>query len=106
MTLNLHYPEGATPLDPNELDGLKPKHITTQRELDQLEQANISSGLRWLSRQRGHVLTDDFPIALHKRLFGDVWAWAGTYRKTGKNIGTDPRHLQVELLTLLSDAQF
>ena len=106
MTLNLHYPEGATPLDPNELDGLKPKHITTQRELDQLEQANISSGLRWLSRQRGQVLTDDFAIALHKRLFGDVWDWAGTFRKTGKNIGIDPRHIQVELHTLLHDAQY
>ena len=106
MTLNLRYPEGATPLDPNELDGLKPKHITTQGELDQLEQANISSGLRWLSRQRGQVLTDDFAIALHKRLFGDVWEWAGTFRKTGKNIGIDPRHIQVELRSLLHDSQY
>ena len=106
MTLNLHYPEGATPLDPNELDDLKPKHITTQGELDQLEQANISSGLLWLNRQRGKVLTDNFTIALHKRLFGEVWDWAGTFRKTGKNIGIDPRHIQVELRSLLHDSQY
>jgi Mn2+/Fe2+ NRAMP family transporter len=45
MIGNLKYPPGATPLDPNELNGLKHKHITTQGELDELEQANIQSGL-------------------------------------------------------------
>ena len=106
MILKLQYPEGATPLDPNELGGLKPKHVTAQGELDQLEQANISSGLRWLSRQRGQVLTDHFVISLHKHLFGDVWDWAGTFRKTGKNIGTDPRHIQVELRSLSNEAHY
>lgn len=106
MIEDLRYPEGATPLDPNELGGLKHKHITTQGELDQLEQANIESGLRWLGRQRAHVLTDGFAITLHKRLFGDVWDWAGTFRTTGKNIGIDPIHIPVELRTLMGDAQY
>ena len=106
MITDIQYPEGATPLDPNELGGLKHKHITTQGELDQLEQANIESGLRWLGRQRAHVLTDDFAITLHKRLFGDVWDWAGTFRKTGKNIGIDPIHIPVELRTLMGDAKY
>jgi len=106
MITDLKYPEGATPLDPNELGGLKLKHITTQGELDQLEQANIESGLRWLNRQRAHVLTDDFAITLHKRLFGDVWDWAGTFRKTGKTIGIDAIHIPVELRTLMGDAKY
>ena len=106
MIPDLQYPEGATPLDPNEIGGLKHKHITTQGELDQLEQANIESGLRWLGRQRAHVLSDDFAITLHKRLFGDVWDWAGTFRKTGKNIGIDPIDIPVELHTLMDDAQY
>ena len=106
MITDLQYPEGATPLAPNELGGLKHKHITTQGELDQLEQANIESGLRWLGRQRADVLTDDFAITLHKRLFGDVWDWAGTFRKTGKNIGFDPMHIRVELRTLMDDAKY
>lgn len=100
------YPDGATLLDPNELGGLKHKHITTQGELDQLEQANIESGLRWLGRQRADVLTDNFAITLHKRLFGDVWDWAGTFRKTGKNIGIDPVHIPTELRTLMGDAKY
>jgi Fic-DOC domain mobile mystery protein B len=106
MIQNMEYPEGASPLDPNELGGLKHKHITTQGELDQLEQANIESGLRWLGRQRAHVLSDDFAITLHKRLFGDVWDWAGKFRKTGKNIGFDPVHIPVELRTLMGDARY
>jgi Fic-DOC domain mobile mystery protein B len=106
MTMDMQYAEGATPLDPDEIGGLKHKHITTQGELDQLEQANIESGLLWLGRQRAHVLTDDFAITLHKRLFGDVWDWAGTFRKTGKNIGIDPVHIPIELRSLMGDAKY
>jgi len=84
MTVVMEYPDGATPLDPNELGGLKFKHITTREELDELEQANIESGLQWLARHKGDVLKDDFAIALHKRLFGDVWDWAGSFRRTGR----------------------
>jgi fido (protein-threonine AMPylation protein) len=87
MTIAPDYPEGATPLDPNELGGLKYRHITTQAEFDELEQANITSGLLWLSRtRRKDVFTNGFVIELHRRLFGEVWNWAGTFRTTGKNI--------------------
>jgi Fic-DOC domain mobile mystery protein B len=106
MIENLEYPEGATPLDPNELGGLKHKHITTQGELDQLEQANISSGLSWLGRQRAQVLTNYFVITLHKRLFDEVWDWAGTFRETGKNIGIDPLHISVAVRTLMDDVKY
>jgi Fic-DOC domain mobile mystery protein B len=106
MIEDMEYPEGATPLDPNELAGLKHKHITTQGELDELEQANIQSGLRWLGRQRGDVLTDHFTTTLHERLFGDVWGWAGTFRRTGKNIGVDPVQIGVQLCQLMDDARY
>jgi Fic-DOC domain mobile mystery protein B len=106
MIPDLQYPAGASPLDPNELGGLKHRHITTQGELDQLEQANIEAGLRWLGRQRSQVLSDRFALTLHKRLFGEVWDWAGTFRKTGKNIGIDPVDIPVELRTLIGDAKY
>ena len=103
----MSYPDGATPLDPNELDGLRFKHITTRSELNELEQANIESGLRWLARRRRReVLSEDFVITLHKRLFGDVWSWAGRFRRTGKNIGVDPLQIGVELRVLLDDLRF
>jgi Fic-DOC domain mobile mystery protein B len=106
MIEGMPYPDGATPLDPNELGGLKHKHVTTRGELDELEQANIESGLRWLTRQRSDVLTDNFAITLHKQLFGGVWDWAGSFRKTGKNIGVDPVQIVVELRQLMDDAKY
>lgn len=100
-------PEGATPLDLDDIEGLKFKHITTRFQLDELESANITAGLRWVGRRRtGDILTDEFVRALHKRLFGDVWAWAGTYRLTEKNIGTDPLQISVQVHNLLGDARY
>lgn len=100
-------PEGTTPLDPDEIEGLKFTHITTRGELDELEQANITEGLRWLGRRRrGDVLTDDFVRKFHARLFGEVWDWAGTYRLREKNIGIDPFQIAVQLRTLLDDARY
>jgi len=97
--------EGATPLDPDELAGLKFKHITTRGQLDELEQANIVTGLLWLKKNsaRDDVLTINFAMDLHKALFKDVWGWAGTFRLTEKNIGIDPLQVSVALRNLLDD---
>lgn len=105
--MSIEYPKGATPLDPDELEGLKFKHVTTRGQLDHLEQGNIQNGLVWLQRHKGtDILNEVFIRALHKRLFGDVWEWAGTFRLTEKNIGVDPVQIGVELRKLLDDAQF
>ena len=100
-------PDGATPLDPDERTGLKYKHITTRGELNELEQANIQQGLLWLQRrQTGDILTDQLIRKLHQRLFGDVWSWAGSYRKTEKNIGVDPIQIPIQLRDLFDDTQY
>jgi Fic-DOC domain mobile mystery protein B len=101
------YPEGATPLDPDEILGLKLKHITTRGELDHLEQANIQSGTQWMLRsRRTDVLTENYICDLHKKLFGEIWNWAGKFRRTGKNIGVEPLYIGVELKNLLDDMQY
>jgi Fic-DOC domain mobile mystery protein B len=100
-------PDGATPLDPDEINGLKFKHVTTRGELDELEQANIEQGLLWLGRRRGgDILTDSFIRTLHIRLFGDVWNWAGTYRLTEKTIGIDPLQIPVQVQMHLDNARY
>ena len=107
MTGVMDYPDGATPLDPDEMEGLRFKHITTRGELDQLEQANITQGLQWLTKQRNpDVLNEQFIRELHKRFFGDVWKWAGSFRRTEKNIGIDPIQIAIRLRQLLDDARF
>lgn len=101
------YPDGATPLDPDELDGLKFKHVSTRGDLDQLEQAGITEGLKWLDKQKNpDVLSEAFVLELHKRLFGSVWKWAGTFRRTEKNIGVDPIQVAIQLRQLLDDAKY
>ncbi|MEO9338743.1 mobile mystery protein B [Mesorhizobium sp. SB112] len=105
--MTFEEPDGATPLDPDEMQRLKFSHVTTRGELDELEQANIEQGLAWISRRRsGSIFDDAFVRMLHKRLFSDVWAWAGEYRKTEKNIGIDPLQISVQLRTLLDDARY
>lgn len=100
-------PDGTTPLDPGEREGLKFRHITTRGELDELEQVNVQSGLLWLRRRRKpDVLTEGFIRQLHRRLFGEVWSWAGTFRLTEKNIGIDPIQIPTQLRMLLDDARF
>lgn len=106
MTPVAGEPDGKTPIDPDELDGLRFTHITTRGELDQLEQVNIENGLAWLARRRKtDVLTEKFVRDLHRRLFGDVWKWAGKFRPTEKNIGIDPVDIAVRLRMLLDDAR-
>jgi Fic-DOC domain mobile mystery protein B len=100
-------PDGATPLDSDECEGLRFRHITTRGELNELEQANVQSGLLWLARRRRRdVLSESFMRELHRRLFGEVWKWAGEFRRTGKNIGVDPFMIAVELRMLLDDARY
>ena len=103
----MDYPDGATPLDPDEMDGLRFKHVSTRGELDQLEQANIDKGLQWVKKQKNpDVLTEDFVCELHKKLFGKVWKWAGSFRRTEKNIGIDPVQISIQLRQLLDDARY
>tara|TARA_R110002073_G_scaffold336221_1_gene531041 strand:+ start:509 stop:1102 length:594 start_codon:yes stop_codon:yes gene_type:complete len=105
--MKIEYPDGATPLDPDEMEGLKFKHVTTRGELDHLEQANIQGGLAWLSKSRKkNILTEGFVCKLHEKLFGEVWTWAGSFRRSGKNIGVDPIQISVQLRTLLDDMQY
>lgn len=108
MTLELHEPNGATPLTPDELLGLKAKHIATRGELNELEGENIIAGLTWLDRRPKSfdVLTDAAVREIHKRLFGEVWDWAGVYRLTDKNIGVPVWHISTELRTCLDDARY
>ena len=103
----MQYSFGATPLDPDEIFGLRHKHITTRADLDHLEQANIEDGLIWLSKQKEtNVLNEQFIKKLHLKLFGQVWRWAGTFRLTEKNIGVDPLTISTELYKLIGDCEY
>lgn len=101
-------PRGATPLDPDEIGGLIPSHISTQGELNEAEQANILKAHLWLSKKKKHkdVLTDTFIRNLHKRMFSDVWKWAGKFRTSGKNIGVPAHQISISIAELCRDTHY
>ncbi len=100
------YAEGATPLDYDELKGLLPTHITTRGELDFLELENINQAIIWSENLKTtDILNIDFICKLHKKMFSNVWKWAGKFRKSQKNIGIPYIQIEVELQTLCDDAQ-
>lgn len=105
--MTFEYPDGATPLDPDEIEGLKLRHITTRAELDRWEQENIQDALSWLVRRRKtNILNEDFICQLHEKMFGKVWKWAGEFRRTEKNIGVPWVKVTIELRMLLDDVKY
>ncbi|MGV9615187.1 Fic family protein [Nocardia xishanensis] len=44
-----------------------------------------------------NLLTDHFLRDLHRRLYGDIWQWAGVFRRRELNIGVAPEQIAVEL---------
>jgi len=96
--INRELPPGATPLSPEDLEGLIPKYITTRSELNDAEFKNITEASKkyFLSRKR-------FPFTIgnlykvHKEMFGQVWKWAGRKRITEKNIGVEKTQIDVEI---------
>jgi Fic-DOC domain mobile mystery protein B len=109
MGLGFDDIEGQTPLDEDENEGLRIPTIATRGELDEFEQHNIEKAIQWtLSRsfKPEMVFTEDFVRKLHQRMYSDVWTWAGEFRKTNKNIGTDKWQIATELRSLLDDLRY
>lgn len=106
MAVNLDYPPGATPLDADELASLIPRHITAQGELNEWEQLNIEQGEAWARRQRKDILGEAFVRQLHIQMFSETWSWAGSFRKSDKNIGAEWQQVGVKLRNLLDDVRY
>jgi len=100
-------PEGATPLDPDEAAGLRLTHITTREELNVFEAENIRAGMAWAWRSRRKNLVNELFIRLlHKKMFGNVWKWAGEFRTSDKNIGVSRERIGIELRHLCDDVNY
>lgn len=109
MGLEIAYEDGQTPLSEEEKDGLLIKTITVHGELDEYEHLNIENAIEWTIRtkfKRDQVLTEEFIKKLHRKMLGDVWKWAGSFRKSNKNIGIHWTQIGVELKYLLDDTNY
>ncbi|MDX2432060.1 MAG: mobile mystery protein B [Bacteroides sp.] len=109
MGLDFEYVSGQTPLDEDEKEGLLIETILSRGDLDEFERLNIEKAIEWTINNKFKseiILSEDFIKSLHKRMLGDVWAWAGQFRKSDKNIGVDWSYIGIELRKLLDDAGY
>jgi Fic-DOC domain mobile mystery protein B len=82
--------DGSTLLDADEATGLLPTHVRTQGELNAWEARNIRAAVEWYrggARRSARLLSLPGLVALHRRMFGETWRWAGRFRTTDKGIG-------------------
>lgn len=101
-------PDGATPLDEADREGLIPTWIATRNDLNAAEQANIAKAVQWAESKGGphslaDLMTEEMMKKIHERMFGEVWKWAGNYRRLNTNIGTDWPYISGQLRDLLAD---
>ncbi len=101
------FPEGATPIDPDEAQGLIPA-LATQEELNEFELINIDEAVTWAKRNRKikvDPISPEMLRQLHKKMFGKTWKWAGSYRQTQKSIGIEAYKVSSELHNLAEDTK-
>jgi Fic-DOC domain mobile mystery protein B len=109
LGLNLTYRDGQTLLDEDEREGLLISTITNRAELDEFEQLNIEDAILWSIAKRWTIdslLTEEMICKIHQQMFGRVWSWAGTFRRSNKNIGADYWQIGIHLKQVLDDVVY
>jgi len=94
-----HFPEGATPIE--DASGLIPNWVHHLNDLNRVEAENILKAQRRYFKRPIQNPKIWFRIiqlrAIHKAMFGDVWNWAGAYRKSVTSIGIAPSLIPFKL---------
>jgi Fic-DOC domain mobile mystery protein B len=98
-------PHNATALTPEEMRGLIPAHVAYRSELNEAEQENIARAQDWALGRRRDPLSEKFVKGLHRRMFGDVWRWAGKFRTSERNLGIAFYKIPVALRQLLDETK-
>ena len=110
---------GETPVPDDDLDSLlpsirdllgQPVSKATIYDLEQGIQANVTEmrlgGVLEGRLTPAELLDDRFVRELHKQLYGDIWTWAGTFRKRELNIGVEPWLIATELRSSLESIRY
>ncbi|MCR9220207.1 MAG: mobile mystery protein B [Alphaproteobacteria bacterium] len=101
--------DGQTALSPDDLVDLIPTHITTRGELNEAEQQNILAAESWIfsaGNRRADILTFTFFQRMHRRMFGQVWRWAGRPRRRITNLGVEPAMIAARTAELCETVRY
>ncbi len=109
MAIDIYYGDGQTAIDEDEKMDMIPFWVTKNEQLNRLEQENINQAINIFYAKKlspSKILTIPFVKNLHKKMFEDVWKWAGKFRKTDKNIGVAKTEIMTSTYNLLEDIDF
>lgn len=117
MSITPGYGETALPHD--ELDALKPSLVeildlpitrAAVYDIEQAVQEQVSEELFTAAIEGSlgldELLSDYFLRDLHTRLYGDIWTWAGQFRRYDVNIGVAAEQIAVELRGCLDTIRY
>ena len=107
MTDVVNEPDDATPLSEEERKGLL-LPVLNRAELNRAEAENISQAMSWLffSRRRlrpESVIREAWLKQLHRRMYSQVWTWAGQYRTSERNLGVPFWQVRIDMRDLEAD---
>lgn len=104
---------GEMPVSDEDLEALLPSvrdtfedaaGVVSKADIYDLEQAiqatvieNLTQDILDGQLSVNDLLNNHFIRELHKRLYGDVWAWAGVFRKREVSLGIDPFQIPTEM---------
>ncbi len=104
-------PPGATPLEAEDFEELIPTDIATRSDLNAVERDNIVAARLWAFT--GRPITDVQQLfetttvdEIHRRMFGNVWKWAGKRRTRATTIGVTPTQIVTQLKDTLDDVRY
>ena len=69
-------------------------------------QEKLKDGHKKFYFDNGKISSEGFIKKLHKKMFSDVWTWAGCFRLSEKNIGVSWNIIGIELRKLLDDVNY
>jgi len=109
MEPKLDYQAGQSHLDQEEIAGLKIAGIKDWSEILTSESKSIAKVVIWTEKNQfttEKIFTELFIREIHKRMFGDVWQWAGKYRLSNKTMGVEKSLISKELKQLFNNIKF
>ena len=99
----------TTRLSEEDAHGLIPV-VLTRNDLNRLEQINIMQARTWVMRRSSirvrDIFSQQFVKQLHRKMFDQVWRWAGDYRQSDKNIGVHHASIAIQIQQLLGNADY
>lgn len=95
--------DGQTEISDEDRRGLIPTYISTRGELWDAEEAAITKATFGLTARATDIADDLYLRRLHRRMFADVWRWAGQYRVRETNLGVAPEAIAGKVRALVGD---